>query len=264
MSSDPAAPSIGADTIAAAGNPRPSRRLLGILGLVLAAAVYVAGSPGLDSPWIQGDEFVFIVTNPDVNPAADPEHEPAPLGSRLAAIVTKVHDDLYQPIPILSYAVEWDLTGGEPLSFRRTDLLLHVLNVLLLWWVLATLLAPDGRAGSAPTSVVAWALALLWALHPMLVTTYAADMGRTHLLSATFSLLALRLYVYTLTPGKSACFIGVVAALLAAMLCKPVIGWVLLAFVLEAAHRATVRTPLPRRERVGRGFCGCENLVSHV
>jgi len=54
----------------AANAARPQRGRLVLLGLVLVAAVIVAGSPQLDAPWILGDEFVFIVDNPDVNPAS--------------------------------------------------------------------------------------------------------------------------------------------------------------------------------------------------
>ncbi|MCK4342877.1 MAG: hypothetical protein KAY37_14275 [Phycisphaerae bacterium] len=259
-----------------------SRRLVLGLGITLVLALYIAGSPSLDAPWIQGDEFIFIVDNPAVNPAADPDHAEAELGTRLLGILMSVHEDLYQPIPLLTYALEWELTSGRAHSFRRTDLLLHALNALLLWWVLATVLRQEQWARSVRVSVVAWALALLWALHPMLVTTYAADMGRTHLLSATFALLALGLYWRGLVlrdtdttqratdfgprgtapaeargssetapaeargPSegvllgalrKELYFGGAVAALLLAMLCKPVVGWVLLALILEAARR---------------------------
>jgi tetratricopeptide (TPR) repeat protein len=182
-----------------------------------------------------GDEFVFIVNNPDVNPAADPGRRPALLLSRLGAICTKIHDDLYQPVPILTYAVEWELTDGKPGSFRRTDLLLHALNAVLLWWLLWSLLARGVWFRAAPVPVVAWALALLWALHPALVTAYASDMGRTHLLSATFALLAFGLHLRALTGGRWHHFAGSVAALLLAMLSKAIPGWILLVVVLEAA-----------------------------
>ena len=211
------------------------------LGIALLVAVFVAGSPGLDSPWIQGDEYIFIAANPDVNPQVPGVPADRGLGARLAAIATKVHDDLYQPVPILTYAIEWSLTGGSPLSFRRTDLLIHALNALLLWWVLARVLVQVAGGRAAPVTDIAWLLALLWALHPMLVTTYAADMGRTHLLSATFSLLALGFYVRSLKPGQAAYFFAALAALILAMLSKPVPGWVLVALVLEAARRGWLR-----------------------
>lgn len=243
MTYDAAHADVGAELPPTTG---PATARLALLAVVLVLAVIVAGSPDLDAPWVQGDEFEFIVLNPDVNPAADPVGS-SPLGTRLARLFTKVHHDLYQPIPILTYALEWHLTAGDPASFRRTDLLLHALNALLVWWVLAGLLP---REHSAPTArrTLAWGLALLWALHPMLVNAYAADMGRTHLLSATGSLLACGLYLQAVRRNHAGFAAGALLALLAAMLCKALPGWVLFAIVAEAAQhgwRGVFRTWRP-------------------
>ena len=207
------------------------------LGAALLAAVFVSGSGELGAPWIQGDEFIFIVNDPDVNPAAGGAAVRS-LGERLGRIVTRVHDDLYQPIPMLTYAVEWSISGGDPLQIRRTDVLLHGINGLLLWWVLASALRRVGGRASG----LAWVLALLWALHPMLVTAYASDMGRTHLLAAMFSLVAIGFYLRTVESGRWEWFGGTVGALLLGMLCKPMPGWVLLAVVLEASGGGWRRT----------------------
>jgi cytochrome c-type biogenesis protein CcmH/NrfG len=223
------------DPLWAADAPGRQRGRLVLLGLVLVAAVIVAGSPQLDAPWILGDEFVFIVDNPDVNPAVDATPGGRSLGARLAAIMTEIHDDLYQPVPILTYAVEWELSGGNVTSFRRTDVLLHALNALLLWCVLTHLLGRAGWAPAAPRPLFAWALSLTWALHPALVGTYASDMGRTHLLSTSLALLALFLHLRTLDTGRQRYFLCAVVALLLAMLTKVIAGWVLVALFLEAS-----------------------------
>lgn len=217
----------------AAAAPGARWRQLG-LGLILIAVVYVAGAPELGAPWIQGDEYIFIVGNPDVNPIAAGTVA-TPLKERLAHILTHVHDDLYQPIPILTYAIEWGISGGDPLRFRRTDVLLHGINGLLVWWVLTWVLRRVAGPAARHVSMLAWTLALVWALHPMLVTAYASDMGRTHLLAAMFSLLALAFYLRTVTSGRWAYFSVALLALLLGMLCKPMPGWVLLALVVEAA-----------------------------
>ncbi|MBU0638004.1 MAG: hypothetical protein KKB50_04005 [Planctomycetes bacterium] len=218
------------------------RRLL--LAILLVLAVYVSGSPALNAPWIQGDEFIFIVNNPDVTGAGLPSGSP---WRRIGRIFGKVHDDLYQPLPILTYALEWYLWGDQPECVRRDDLLLHALNGLLLWSVLATLLR-DGRPRQHRPHLdyLAWALALLWVLHPVLVSTYASDMGRTHLLSATFALLALRFHLRALVSGSHAYFVAALAALVLAMLSKPIPGWVAVVAALECAHlgwRRCCRSP---------------------
>lgn len=217
------------------------------MAAVLLAAVFVAGLPGLNSPWIAGDEMIFIVNNDDVTGAGRTE----PLGQRLIGIFRHVHEDLYQPIPILTYALEWTLWGEQRVEgIRRTDLLLHGVNALLLWNLISVFLRRRGGLEQRLRSALAWALAMLWALHPALVLTYAADMGRTHLLSTMFGLLSLRLHVAGLastgTPGQVGWFLLSMASLVAANLSKVLAGWPIVVLVLEAGWlgwRAALQNP---------------------
>lgn len=219
-----------------------------LMGLLLLLACYVAGSSALDSPFIAGDEQIFIEDNSDVTGQGRPEH-PA---RRLLAIFTHFHEDLYQPVPVFTYAVEWLIWPGDAAAkapfIRNTDVLIHALNALLFWGALSALLKRLGAADPATASLVAWLGAALWALHPVNVSTYAADMGRTHLLAATFCLLSLRLHDAAITGagGRGLKFAASVAALLLAMASKPIVGWVGLVFAFEWAvlgRRAAIRSP---------------------
>lgn len=216
------------------------------MAFALVGAVLLAGSTELDAPYLRGDEYEFIVNNPNVNPGATEAPPPRPLLARLWAILSGIHGDLYQPLPIITYALEWELFGGAPVHIRRTDLFLHALNGLLLWWVLRRLLTT--RCGmcrtmyqvplqSAPVRLLTWGLALLWALHPALTSTYASEMGRTHLLSATLALTALHLHLSALVRQRWVYFAGSLAALALAMLSKVIVGWVAVTFVLEVIYR---------------------------
>ena len=222
----------------------PFRGLYWVGGLAIVIAVVVAGAPALDAPWIQGDEHIFIVNNPDVTGVGPPTK---PTGNRWIDIFLHTHEDLYQPLTILSYAIEWKLWPElRVMHIRVTDVLIHAINALLLWAVLAALLrrlVPD-RSAMAP--VVAWTLAVVWALHPMLVTAYTADMGRTHLLAATFTLLSLLAHLRAIERGGWGWFALSFLALLCAMLNKPVVGWVVVVFAIEAALlglRRALRSP---------------------
>ena len=230
------APDAAAGSIIDATRPGAAA-LLG-LAAVLILGVFVAGAPDLDAPWVSGDEFYFIVDNPDVNPlAAQSRNLPASaLPERLAHIWTHVHEDLYQPVPIVTYALEWSLTNGAPASFRRTDLALHALNALLLWLVLTDLFRRMPGVERRQAVIAGWLLALLWALHPAMSATYAVDMGRTHLLAAFFALLALWFEIQGLAGRGAAWYAAALVALLLAMLSKVLVGWVLLVLVLEATQ----------------------------
>jgi len=214
------------------------------LAALLVAAVVLAGAPGLFAPWLPGDEFIFIVNNPAVTAPlaghASPWHY-------LSWLFTHTHDDLYQPIPILTYAIGWAIWPNSATAVRITDVAIHAANALLLWRVLLVLLARlAGEARGLTGELTAWCLALVWAVHPVLASTYAADMGRTHLLSATFALLSLRFHVQALEPGRGGRFVWALVALIAAMLCKAIPGWILLVGVFELAvlgWRQTLRSP---------------------
>lgn len=222
------------DDLPQTDQPHAARLRNALLAAGLGLAVLALGLPEIDAPWMQGDEHIFIFDNPDVNPGAAPAGSARSLGMRLVGIFTTAQGDLYQPIPIASYALEWALTGGRPAGTRLIDLLLHAANGMLLWWVLTLLLRHTG-CSTVHTPIIAWALALLWALHPMLVTAWASDMGRTHLLAASFALLSLGWHVRALDKRHWGCAVGALAALLLAMLCKPLVGWILVVVALEAA-----------------------------
>lgn len=201
-----------------------------LLGVLLVGAVVWVGSPALDAPWIQGDERIFIANNTDVTGAGISE----PTGVRAIDIFLHPHEDLYQPFTILTYALQWALGGENRVShIRLADVLIHALNALLLWAVLRALLKRLYPQADGLAATTGWALALVWALHPMLVGAFAADMGRTHLLAATFTFVSLLLHLRSLGPGGWGWFVAAYVALLLAMLNKPMVGWVIVVFTLE-------------------------------
>lgn len=211
-----------------------------VLGAAMVALVYGIGGEQLDAPWIQGDEQIFIAQNADVTGA-----DGRPLAARVLGLFGKIHEDLYQPVPLATYALEWALWGPQRVAFmRQTDVLLHALNALLFWLVASALLRRTAP-GSPPRQVqlTSWALALLWAVHPMLVSAYAADMGRTHVLAATFALLAALLHIRSCDADRRTPFWAVLVLLAGAMMCKTLPGWFVVVFAVEAALRGA-RTAL--------------------
>lgn len=222
--------------MSATSTARPDR-LAWLLGAVLVGVAWLAGTPGLRSPWTIGDEHIFIVKNPDVTG----EDDPRPPLVRILGIFGHVHEDLYQPIPIVLYALLWESFGDNPGVFRATDVLLHAANAVLVWRVLLALLTTIGKLPrSRGLTLLTWALTLTWAVHPVLSHAYFGDVGTTHLLNALFALSATRLYLGCLTESASGRradlrFAAVVLLLLGAMASKATPGWLLLAVVLELA-----------------------------
>jgi cytochrome c-type biogenesis protein CcmH/NrfG len=153
--------------------------------LGLSAAVLLAGLVyvnGLSNPFVY-DDHRLIVENRSLLDLKD-----------LQAIV---QHEVARPVLNLSYAVDRALWGPAPLGFHVTNVLLHVLNVGLLF-VLAWRIVNDRRARGSSVAVkeprpevVAFAAAVLFGVHPMMTQAVGYVSGRSEVLCATFFLLAL-------------------------------------------------------------------------
>ena len=90
--------------------------------------------------------------------------------------------DLYRPVAVLSYALNYYLTPGDPLAFHAVNLVLHAGVTALVFLLARTLFA------SARVAVIA---AVLFAVHPVHTEAVTNLVGRAELLAALFGLLSL-------------------------------------------------------------------------
>jgi len=98
----------------------------------------------------------------------------------------------WHPLTWLSHALDRQLFSLDPGLHHDSNLLLHVLNVILLFWILWRATASAGRS---------FMVAALFALHPMNVESVAWIAERKNLLSMFFLLLTLGAYQwYALKP----------------------------------------------------------------
>ncbi|MGH7699897.1 MAG: hypothetical protein ACREMJ_05195 [Gemmatimonadales bacterium] len=139
------------------------RRLL----LVFAAAVALY-LPTVRYDFVQDDRGIIVK-----NPAAQS------LGAALRAFDDPYWPEpsqagLYRPVTILSYAVDWSVSGGRPGWFHIVNALWHGLATVLVALVLGRWLPPVG----------ATAAALVFAVHPVHVEGVASIVSRAELLAA--------------------------------------------------------------------------------
>lgn len=101
-----------------------------------------------------------------------------------------------RPLATISFALDYLVSGKDARAFKATSLGVHVVNALLMFWLLRRLLAMprDGEPQVWPATA-AFAIALLWAIHPLQVSTVLYVVQRMETLSLTFVLLALIAYV---------------------------------------------------------------------
>ncbi len=97
-----------------------------------------------------------------------------------------VYWDGYRPVRTLTYAVNYAIGGEDPFGYHLVNVLLHGLNVLLVYFLFLKLTRSNLIAGSA---------GLLFAVHPVQSAAVAYISGRKDLLAAFFILLGLNLYL---------------------------------------------------------------------
>ena len=135
--------------------------------LVFALAVWLY-LPSRQYGFVQDDRAIIAS-----NPAA---HS---VGAALAAFddpywPPETGAGLYRPVTILSYAVDWTLSGGRPGWMHLMNALWHGLAAVLLTVLLARWLPPLGAAAAG----------IVFALHPVHVEAVASLVGRAELLVA--------------------------------------------------------------------------------
>jgi Flp pilus assembly protein TadD len=216
---------------------RLSRGLLaGIAASLLAGLVYLNA---LHNPFIY-DDHRTIVDNGSLISLRD-----------LRAIVWH---DITRPLVNLSYAIDRRLWGLEPFGFHLTSVLLHMLNVCLLF-LLARRLAEDRnlrRGQIASRSIhpdaAAFAAASLFAVHPLMTQAVGYISGRSEVLCASFFLAALLTGRRWLLSGGGTWWLLTWALWIASLLTKET--GVMLPFVLLGLDRLMLdETPADHRRR---------------
>jgi len=93
----------------------------------------------------------------------------------------------YRPITSLTYGLDYSVWGLDPFGYHLTDLVLHMLVCVLVFYTL--LLLTNGR------KTVSWMSAVVFAIHPILVENVPAISRRQDTLAALFLLISLLLFL---------------------------------------------------------------------
>lgn len=204
---------------------------------VSAAAALLAGSlyvNALHNPFVY-DDYHTIVANTSIVSVTN-----------LRAIV--LHD-ITRPIVNLSYASDRALWGASPFGFHLTNVLLHMVNIVLLFRLVWRLV--DDRGGRA--TEVASAAAALFGVHPMMTEAVGYVSGRSEVLCATWflsGLLCARRWIRSSTGserGGAKWAVLVVAFWCAALATKETAA--MFPFVLVALDWTVYGTASERRRR---------------
>jgi protein O-mannosyl-transferase len=155
---------------------RPEKQTL-VLGLVLVVATVVLYSPAIHHPFVNYDDDGYVTENLHVQAGLT--------WDTVAWAFTSYDQANWHPLSWLSHALDCQLFELNPAGHHGTNVLLHALNVALLFWILLQATGSTGRS---------FMVAALFAMHPINVESVVWVAERKNLLSMLFFLLALGVY----------------------------------------------------------------------
>jgi tetratricopeptide (TPR) repeat protein len=174
---------------------------LAVVGLI--GAVLAAYHNSLAGPFVF-DDGAAITGNPTIRRLSD-------LGAVLSPPREGGQTVGGRPLVNLTLAVNYALGGADVRGYHAFNLGVHVLGALLLFGIVRrTLLRPglSARFGAAATPL-ALAVALLWAVHPLLTESVTYVIQRAESLMGLFYLLTLYAFIRGwLVPAVVACVLG--------------------------------------------------------
>ena len=164
---------------------------------LLSVLLYV---PTLQSPFVY-DDLLEIVRNASIR---DLSH----IGSVVRAYPTR-------PLTNLSYAIDFARSGLNPFAYHVTNVLLHAVNVVLVFFLVRLLIVRTrGPSATGARSAVGIPLivASLFAVHPVQTEAVTYISGRAEVLSATFFLASLLCFGYARTAAAIVLFFCALAS----------------------------------------------------
>ncbi len=191
---------------------RPKKRTL-VLGVVLVVATVVLYYPAIHHPFVNYDDDVYVTQNVHVQTGLN--------WDTVAWAFTTYDAANWHPLTWLSHASDCQLFQLDPAGHHATNVLLHALNVALLFWVLLQATGSTGRS---------FMVAALFALHPINVESVVWVAERKNLLSMLFFLLALGVYRWYAREPRPGRYVAVACLFALGLMTKPQV--ITLPFVL--------------------------------
>lgn len=176
-------------------------RCVGLFVLVLLAFL-----PVLDNGFVHYDDDLYITRNEQVQSGLSWEG--------LSWALTTTHAANWHPLTWLSHMADVELFGGNPAGHHWTSLAIHTLNVFLLFFVLREMTCDPWPS---------FAVAALFAVHPLHVESVAWVSERKDLLSTLFGLLSLLFYARYAVHGGRFRFAVALGAFALSLTAKPML-----------------------------------------
>lgn len=151
---------------------------------LLALIPFLTYTPSLGNGFVTYDDDLLVYENPNVL-----EFTP----QTIAKVFTTYDPELYVPITLLSYQIERAIFGLTPFIFHLTNLILHIGSVLLVYMI--SLRLSGYRLERSDSRNIAFAVAAIFALHPINAEAVAWIAARKDILSGFLFFASFYLYL---------------------------------------------------------------------
>ncbi len=200
--------------------------------LVIIVITFITFYPCLKNGFVNWDDPELLTENPSVQRLSM---------SNISKLFTRFYCSNYIPLTLLSLTMEYHLFKDNPLPFHATNITLHIINGLLVLWLVSMI---------SKNSWVALITALIFALHPMRVESVAWITERKDVLFAFFYLLAIITYIHYASRARLLLYFASLACFVLALFAKGVaatLPFVLLLFdyIQNRRGRAIIMNKLP-------------------
>ncbi len=177
--------------------------ILVLAALILTACAYL---PSLSNGFTNWDDYVALTENSQIKTLS--------WKNTLHYFSDLKHtgSDFYKPLVLLSYAVEYHFFGLDPRIYHFTNLLLHLANTGLVFYLVLLL---------GQTPFVCFAVAALFGVHPMHVESVAWVTQRKDVLYAFFFILSLIYYLLYRKSSKAKDYVISVCFFILSLMSKP-------------------------------------------
>jgi protein O-mannosyl-transferase len=186
-----------------------------VLGLLLVLATLALYNPVIHHPFVNFDDDRYVTDN---------THVRAGLHWDTVKWAFTTYDEAnWHPLTWLSHAMDCQLFGLNPAGHHYVNVLLHAVNVVLVFWLLWKATGFAGRSCM---------VAALFALHPINVESVAWVAERKSVLSMLFLLLAVWAYGWYARKPVFGRYAAVAALFACGLMAKPMVITLPLALLL--------------------------------
>jgi hypothetical protein len=181
----------------------PGKAPLLLLVLLLAATLFVY-LPVRHHPFVNLDDGLYVTSNIQVKSGLSVD--------TLVWAFTTFQATNWHPLTWISHALDCQMFGLDPAGPHMVNVLLHLVDVLLVFWVLWRATGYAGRS---------LMVAGLFALHPLNVESVAWIAERKTMLSMVFFLLALAAYRWYASGPRISRYVVVALLFILGLMAKP-------------------------------------------